>query len=57
MYTCRALHDLGRDGDFEAYGYHGAYDNTPSQSLNPSQQNALSGARHPVIIIPHVMML
>ena len=41
--ACRALHDLGRDGDFEAYGYHGSCDDTPSHSLNPSQQNTLSG--------------
>ena len=40
---CRALHDLGRDGDFEAYGYYGRCEDTPCQSLNPSQQNALSG--------------
>lgn len=39
----RALHDLGRDGDFEAYGYYGRCEDTPCQSLNPSQQNALSG--------------
>ena len=42
---CRALHDLGRDGDFEAYGYYGRCEDTPCQSLNPSQQNALSGDR------------
>ncbi|KAL0041787.1 hypothetical protein WJX79_004702 [Trebouxia sp. C0005] len=39
----KALHDLGRDGDFEAYGYYGRCEDTPCQSLNPSQQNALSG--------------
>lgn len=43
--NCRALHDLGRDGDFEAYGYYGGCEDTPCQSLNPSQQTALSGDR------------
>lgn len=45
VHACRALHDLGREGDFEAYGYHGGGDDTPCQSLNPSQQTALSGIK------------
>ena len=39
----RALHDLGRDAEFEAFGYHGRGEDTPCQSLNPSQQAAFSG--------------